>query len=68
MNRKIKTKENFLTFFRKNHMPEIKEIERREFAGSMNREMRRKFWKNLIQSMIKERTLDSRAVEWVCPW
>ena len=61
------TKKGFEAFFRKNRLPTIKDVEKL-CGGNVDKPLRREEWNNIIDTLVQEKHLPKRAIEWDCPW
>lgn len=62
----IRTKADFLRYFRTDVLPAVRE--QYEQDRSVDVPARRETWNNLIDAMVQDRELPRHAVAWVCPW
>ena len=71
-----RTKRDFEKYFRREVLPFIRDMERKntQASGQVNKRyiidypMRREEWSNIIDSLVKDRELPNCAVNWICPW
>jgi len=65
----MRTKKDFLKFFRAEILPEIQKMEKEYFGRpSIDHPLRREEWNNIIDAMVTDRELPKHAIEWSCPW
>lgn len=62
----MKTKKEFLDWFRSEILPEVKA--QFEQDNRIDYPARRESWINLIDSMIQDNELPKKAENWSCPW
>jgi hypothetical protein len=66
MKKQHMNKSEFLSFFWRNIVPDIRE--KYEKDGVVDRVARRECWHNLVDAMVKDGSLHERARDWTVPW
>ena len=62
-----KTKKEFEKHFRAEILPIIKAKES-EYTNGVDTVMRREAWNDYIDSLVKDRQLPKKAMDWSAPW
>jgi hypothetical protein len=61
-----RTKKEYLRYFKSEVLPFIRE--QYEQDRRVDYTARRETWNNDIDSLVRDRQLPQRAINWVCPW
>lgn len=63
----IKTRKEFISYFRENYMPTVRKIEAVQ-GGGVDNPLRAEMWNNEIDALIKDRRLPRCAANWDNPF
>ena len=58
-------KKEFAKYFKREILPEVKEIERENY---IDKPLRAETWNNLLDSLYKDNQVPEYALDWVCPF